>query len=65
MLLTATISAVNVHDFRLLEEVVDSVEPVRGRRGRPRKRPEKLHADKGYDFPRCRRFLRRRGTVRA
>jgi IS5 family transposase len=24
-------------------------------------RPEKLHADKGYDFPRCRRFLQRRG----
>ncbi|CAA9469991.1 MAG: Mobile element protein [uncultured Rubrobacteraceae bacterium] len=61
MPLAATISAANVHDSRLLEEVVDSVEPVRGRRGRPRKRPEKLCADKGYDFPRCRRFLRRRG----
>jgi len=24
-------------------------------------RPEKLHADKGYDFPRCRRALRERG----
>ena len=24
-------------------------------------RPDKLHADKGYDFPRCRRFLRKRG----
>ncbi len=41
--------------------MVDSVEPIKGRRGRPRKRPEKLHADKGYDYPRCRRFLRRRG----
>ena len=28
---------------------------------RPRKRPAKLHADKGYDFPGCRRLLRRRG----
>ncbi len=61
MPLVATISAANVHDSRLLEEVVDTVEPVWGRRGRPRRRPEKLHADKGYDFPRCRRFLRRRG----
>jgi len=25
------------------------------------KRPEKLDADKGYDFPRCREALRRRG----
>ena len=33
----------------------------RGRPGRPRKRPAKLHADKGYDFPTCRRALRRRG----
>jgi hypothetical protein len=30
-------------------ETVDSVEPVRGKRGRPRRRPEKLHADKAYD----------------
>ncbi len=27
----------------------------------PRKRPEKLHADKAYDFGRCRGVLRRRG----
>jgi transposase len=25
-----------------------------GRRGRPRRRPAKLHADKGYDYRRCR-----------
>jgi transposase len=29
--------------------------------GRPRRRPEKLHADKGCDYPRCRRYLHRRG----
>lgn len=29
--------------------------------GRPRCRPAKLHADKGYDFPFCRTYLRRRG----
>ena len=28
---------------------------------RPRRRPEKLHADKGYDFRRCRAYLHRRG----
>ena len=32
-----------------------------GRAGRPRCRPDKLHADKGYDYRRCRRYLSRRG----
>jgi len=50
----------------MLEEVVDAVGPVhgpRGRPGRPRKRPKKLHADKGYDFPRCREALRKKGIT--
>lgn len=55
------LSAANVHDSTVFEELVDSVAPVKGSRGRPRKRPYKLYADKGYDYPRCRKFLRRRG----
>jgi IS5 family transposase len=50
----------------LLEQMVDAVPPVKGPRGqpgRPRKRPAKLHGDKGYDYPRCRRALRRRGIT--
>jgi transposase len=50
----------------LLEQVVDAVPSVkgpRGRPGRPRRRPAKLHADKGYDYPRCRKALRRRGIT--
>jgi IS5 family transposase len=57
-------SAANVHDSKMLEEMVDAIRPIhgaRGRPGRPRKRPKKLHADKGYDFPRCRQALRKRG----
>jgi transposase len=57
-------TAANVHDSRMLEELVDAVMPIRspkGSPGRPRKRPEKLHADKGYDFLRCREALRQRG----
>lgn len=34
---------------------------LRGRPGRPRRKPEKLHADKGYGYPRCRRYLHQRG----
>jgi IS5 family transposase len=48
----------------MLEAILDAVSPIRrprGRPGRPRKRPEKLHADKGYDFVRCRQSLRNRG----
>lgn len=29
--------------------------------GRPRRRPDELHADKGYDYRRCRQYLNRRG----
>jgi IS5 family transposase len=57
-------SAANVHDSRMLETMLDAVSPIRrprGRPGRPRKRPGKLHADKGYDFVRCRQALRKRG----
>jgi IS5 family transposase len=61
-------SAANVHDSKkMLDEAVeDAVAPIRGPRGRlgrPRKRPAKLHADKGYDFPRCMKALRKRGIT--
>ncbi len=42
-------------------ETNPGVRAGRGRRGRPRRKPEKLHADKGYDYPRCRRYLHQRG----
>ena len=42
--------------------MIDAIPPLRtGRRGRPRRRPEKLHADKGYDYRRCRAACRQRG----
>jgi hypothetical protein len=43
------ITAVNVHDSMVFEELIDAVEPIKRPRDRPRKRPEKLHADKAYD----------------
>src|SRR5215217_2119088 len=48
--LSVTHSAANVHDSKVLEEAVDAISPIRKPRGRPRKRPKKLHADKAYDF---------------
>ena len=57
------LTAANVHDSKVLEEAVDSIEPIKrpgGRPGRPRKRPEKLHADKAYDDKKCKEALRKR-----
>ncbi len=41
-------------------DLVDAVPLIRTPTGRRRKRPAKLHADKAYDIPRCRRALSRR-----
>ena len=42
------ITPTNVHDSQVVEDVLDVIPPVRGRR------PAKVHANKGYDLPRCR-----------
>lgn len=50
------------HESTQLGAVLDAIHvPRPGGRGRPRKRPDHLIADKGYSYPRCRRLLRRRG----
>ena len=36
---------------------------VAGKRGRPRRRPDKLHADKAYDHKQLRAEVRRRGIA--
>ena len=51
----------NRHDVTQLIPLLDAVPAVRGRVGRPRKRPECLSADRGYDFDSYRRQLRQRG----
>ena len=56
------VSAANRHDSLFVEPILDSMPAIRiGGRGRPRRRPLKLHGDKGYDNPRVRHYLRRRG----
>src|SRR5215217_2711409 len=60
--LAVVLTAANVHDSKVLEESVDAIKPIkRPGRGRPRKRPGKLHADKGYDFGRWRKASREWG----
>ena len=51
----------NRNDITQLIPLLERVPPVRGKVGRPRRRPERLSADRGYDFDSHRRQLRRRG----
>ena len=60
--LASRLTAANVHDSMVFEPMLDAVPPLKtGRRGRPRRRPDKAHADKGYDYRKCRDACRRRG----
>jgi transposase len=62
--LAVLVSAANVHDSKMMLATVDTIEPTRAKtRGRPRRRPHKLHADKGYDYRRLRLALRKRRTI--
>ncbi len=57
------LTAANRPDVRELLPLVDAVPPIRGRRGRPRRRPTKVHGDKGYASAANRRGLRERGIT--
>ncbi|WP_329345027.1 IS5 family transposase [Streptomyces sp. NBC_01352] len=59
--LSLGISAANLHDSQGLVPLVRGIPPIRSRRGPRRRRPGKLHGDKGYDYDHLRRWLRSRG----
>jgi IS5 family transposase len=64
--LAIRLSAANAHDSTQLLPLIDAIPPIigpRGRPGRPRKRPTKLHTDKAYDSVEKRRALRARGIT--
>jgi hypothetical protein len=50
-----------MHDGPGLEPLVRGIPPVRFRLGPRRRRPAKLHADKGYDHDHLRRWLPKKG----
>jgi transposase len=49
------------HESTQLETVLDAIRVARPGLGKPRKRSERLIADKGYSSPSCRKVLRKRG----
>lgn len=59
--LATILSGANVPDGKRLLETVDAIPSVKGKPGHPRKRPDKLDADKAYDDKKLRRGLRKRG----
>ena len=62
--LAVLVSAANVHDSKMMLATVDAIEPIRAKtRGRPRRRPHKLYADKGYDYRHLRLALRKRRII--
>jgi transposase len=56
-------TAANLSDGRMLVSLLDAVPPIRRPRGRPRRRPMKLHADKAYDDRALRIACRLRGIT--
>src|ERR1043165_1114051 len=50
------------NDVTQLLPLIDGVGPVRGKVGRPRRRAERLLADRGYDHDKYRRELWKRGV---
>ncbi|MFF6988205.1 IS5 family transposase [Streptomyces sp. NPDC010273] len=59
--LAVTLTGGNRHDVTQLLPLLNAVPPIRGLRGRPRRKPRRLYADRGYDFDKYRRLLWKRG----
>ncbi|MFB7115145.1 IS5 family transposase, partial [Streptomyces sp. NPDC056291] len=61
--LAVTLTSGNRHDVTQLMPLLDAIPRIRGIRGRPRHRPRRLFADRGYDYDKYRRLLRARGIT--
>jgi transposase len=58
--LATLLTGANRHESVVFEQLLDAIPPIRRPSGQRRRRPAKLHADKAYDIPRCRRALTQR-----
>lgn len=58
--LAIVLTGANTHDVTQLLPLVDGIRPVRGKRGRPRQRPQRVQGDRGYDSEPHRDSLRQR-----
>jgi hypothetical protein len=60
--LAVALTSGNRNDVTQLLPLVDGITPVAGKVGRPRQRPDRVVADRGYDHNSYRRELWRRGV---
>jgi transposase len=58
--LAAILTSANAHDVTQLVPLVDAIPPIAGKVGRPRRRPEAVQGDRGYDSEPHREELRAR-----
>nr|WP_162501117.1 IS5 family transposase [Streptomyces chartreusis] len=63
--LAVLVTGGNRNDVTQLLPLPDAIPPVRGRVGRPRRKPDSLFADRGYDHDLYRNQVRERGIVPA
>ncbi|MFJ9683593.1 IS5 family transposase [Streptomyces sp. NPDC101194] len=61
--LAISLTGGNRHDVTQLMPLLDAIPRIRGVRGRPRHRPGRLYADRGYDYDKYPRLLRARGIT--
>ena len=59
--LAATLTGANEHDVTQMIPLVDAIPAVRGKPGRPRRRPERVQGDRAYDSKHHRAMLHERG----
>ena len=58
--LAVRLTGANAHDVTQALELVDAIPAVKGKRGRPRKRPLQAQGDRGYDSEPVRKELKKR-----
>jgi len=61
--LAITLTGGNRHDVTQLLPLVEALPVIRGKRGRPYRRPRWLYADRGYDYDIYRKALRGKGIT--
>ncbi|MFF3468642.1 IS5 family transposase [Streptomyces sp. NPDC002619] len=61
--LAVSLTGGNRNDVTQLIPLIEAIPPVRGRRGRPRRRPKALYADRGYDHDKYRKQVRAVGIT--
>ncbi|GAA3577564.1 hypothetical protein GCM10022222_72820 [Amycolatopsis ultiminotia] len=59
--LAITLTGGNRNDVTQLMPLIEAIPAVRGKRGRPRSRPEAVYADRAYDHDKYRRLVRAKG----